>query len=66
MTQLCPIEIDTLRAAAGEDVPGFQWGAAVGASLEYLAGAGLVTRGPRFVATQKGRDLLGGLHRPAP
>lgn len=58
MGELTEQELQVLRVANGEDVPGFFWGGWVTACLETLVGRGLVTRGPRYVATLKGRDLL--------
>lgn len=51
-------EIEVLRVAAGEQVPGFSWGAWVAVCLEHLRSAGLVTRGTHAVATDKGRAEL--------
>jgi len=49
-------EIAVLQMLSG-DRPG-EWGAWVGACLEFLEGAGLCTRGPNYQITQKGRDFL--------
>lgn len=40
------------------------WGAAVGASLEYLSGHGLCTRGPNYKITLDGQIAYNG--RPQP
>ena len=50
---------EVLRVAAGEDVPGFAWGAVAAVSLEFLKGSGLVKQtGDYYKATDKGRELL--------
>lgn len=64
---LSEIEIAALRCAAGEDVPGLSWGAAISEALESLKarglfGAPLVTftfGGSRaYVLTEAGRRML--------
>jgi|GEM_PF-4508537 len=55
---LTPTEIEWLRAAAGEDVPGLGWGAAATECLETLVGLGLVTRPPVYRATVAGLAWL--------
>lgn len=49
-------EIKVLKMMTGER-PG-EWGAWVGACLEYLADAGLCTRGPKYQITDAGRIAL--------
>jgi hypothetical protein len=39
-------------------VKGLSWGAAMGASLEWLQGQGYLTRGPSPQITAKGREAL--------
>lgn len=51
-------EIEVLRVCCGEKVPGFAWGAWVSACLEILNDFGLVTGGPHYTATDKGRAAL--------
>jgi len=59
VNDLCAYEIDVLRVCAGEQVPGMQWGAAMGQALECLECAGLVARsGGAYAATDKGRSYL--------
>jgi len=49
-------EIEVLKMLNG-DRPG-EWGAWVGACLEFLQGAGLCTRGPEYKITDAGRRVL--------
>ncbi len=51
-------EIETLRVAAGQNVPGFTWGACVSECLSTLKANGLVTPGPSYRATAKGKQYL--------
>ena len=38
--------------------PALSWGAAMGATLEFLSGVGLCTRGPNYQITDKGKAAL--------
>jgi hypothetical protein len=49
-------EIEVLRMLNGEREG--EWGAWVGACLEFLEDAGLCTRGPNYQITDKGREAL--------
>ena len=49
-------EIEVLRMLAGEREG--EWGAWVGACLEYLQANGFCTRGPTYRITDKGRAAL--------
>ena len=53
-------EIRALEMLAGER-PG-EWGAWVSACLEFLTGAGLCTRGPKYQITDAGRAALKKAH----
>lgn len=54
-------EIRVLRMLNGEGEE--EWGAWVGACLEFLQGAGFCTRGPNYRITDKGCDYLARLAR---
>jgi hypothetical protein len=49
-------EIEVLKMLAGEREG--EWGAWVGACLEFLSGSGLCTRGPNYQITAAGREAL--------
>lgn len=69
MTDLCEFEIDVLRCAAGQDVPGLIAGAAMWAALEELRSRDLVCLQNRaWVASPAGRAWLADYDgtRPAP
>lgn len=54
--EITPLEIEVLEMLAGERE--FKWGSWVGAALEFLSEAGLVTRGPRYQITVEGARVL--------
>ncbi len=58
MRDILSYEIEVLRIAAGEDVPGFAWGAWVSACLGALQGMGLVTGSTNYIATPEGHAAL--------
>jgi len=58
MTDLTDMEMEVLRICGGEDVPGWTWGAGMGACLEALRGRSLVTRGTIAKPTERGQKLL--------
>lgn len=49
-------EIEVLRMLNGEREG--EWGAMVGACLEFLSGGGYCTRRPHYKITDKGREAL--------
>lgn len=56
MVGLTDSEIEVLRICNGEDVPGWQKGAAMNACAEFLQGSGYVDH--RYEITKKGKALL--------
>ncbi len=56
--KLSDYEIKILRYLNGDDMPDLAWGAAMGAAVEFLAGGGLVTRGPNYFITEKGKAFI--------
>jgi len=58
-------EIKILRYLNGEEMPDLSWGAAMGAAVEFLAGDGLVTQGPNYFITDKGKAFLASLPAPS-
>lgn len=56
LKDLYPLERVVLESLNGG--PPVQWGAAVTASLEFLAGHQLCTRGPSYKITDEGRTVL--------
>lgn len=57
MSELCDFERELLLAMAGKR-PALPWGAAVGAALEFLSGAGLVEcPAGRYQLTAAGQQL---------
>lgn len=60
--ELTSHDIEVLRMLNGERKP--EWGAWVGACLEFLSGHGLCTRGPNYQITDAGKRALASL-RPA-
>lgn len=61
--KLCDYELSVLRECAGEKQQGLAWGAAMGAALEILTGAGLVRKtvspnGIKYEASAKGQAEL--------
>lgn len=50
-------ELKVLRSLNG-DIEPLEWGAWVGACLEFLSGDGYCTRGPNYNITDKGRAYL--------
>jgi hypothetical protein len=42
MKPLCEYEIKILRHLRGDDMPDLNWGAAMGAAIEYLQGVGFI------------------------
>jgi len=59
MSDLTKHEEEVLRIVGGEDVPGWQWGAAMTACLEALKGRGLVQFGANeYQLTEGGRRYL--------
>ena len=62
-SRLCPFDRDLLRHLSGETVPGLVWGSAMGESVEWLYGRGLVRRehtpkGIEYAITDAGRAAL--------
>jgi hypothetical protein len=55
-------EIEVLEMLSGDREGDGEWGAWVGACLEFLSGAGLCTKGPAFQITPKGREELARHH----
>lgn len=58
MRELSDLEMQVLRAGAGEEVPGFSWGAWVSACMETLHGLGLIQGESDATPTARGRALL--------
>lgn len=56
MSDLAPFQVEVLRVLAGEEVPGFVWGAAVTEAAESLKEAGLAAG--RYHITAEGRATL--------
>jgi hypothetical protein len=54
-------EIKLLKDLNGERQEGLQWGAAMGAALEFLKEEGYVTRGAITKITEKGKKFLNGI-----
>lgn len=52
-------EIEVLKMLNGEREG--EWGAWVGACLEFLSGSGYCTRGPHYQITDKGKSFLASL-----
>lgn len=55
-TTMTDLDLKTLRALGGQDVPDFQWGAVVSVCMEFLVGHGFAERG--YKITSKGVDFL--------
>lgn len=61
--KLVDYELQVLRCVNGADVPGLKWGAAMGEAVEYLRGAGYLSKsrvdgGTKYTITDKGRAAL--------
>ena len=64
MKPLCEYEIKVLRHLRGDDMPDLNWGAAMGAAIEYLQGARLICiNGNKYELTQEGVDFLEGVKK---
>ena len=59
MDELTEFELDVLRAANGESVPGLGWGAAMAAAIEYLRERGLVSGYSKIEITTAGKAAIG-------
>jgi hypothetical protein len=64
LSELNSHEIEVLEMLSGQRKP--EWGAWVGACLEFLSGHGLCTGGPNYQITDEGKRTLAESQRKGP